>query len=153
MQSTSAASHSAGAKIYRVLTDTIELQHWSNTPSKLTDTHQINEMALKTKDYTFGDPSVDKKIISVYLNYKNGEGITLYGFSGDTEEVLATLEGTNETNNKTLHVKIKDVNNTFDTIDAFKKVKSFGLRLDGEDIEPDFEINDIQIIFRGKSVK
>lgn len=152
-ESTSAASHSAGAKIFRVQTNGIELQHWSDSPSKLTDTHKINEMALKTKDYTFGDPSVDKKIISVYLNYKNGEGVTLYGFSGDTEEVLATLEGTNETNNKTLHVKIKDVNNTFDTTDAFKKVKSFGLKLDGEDIEPDFEINDIQIIFRGKSLK
>ena len=152
-QSTSAASHTAGSKIYIVQSNGIELHHWSDSPSKLTDTYKINEMALKTKDYTFEDPSVDKKIISVYLNYKNGEGVTLYGFSGDTEEVLATLEGTNETNNKTLHIKIKDISNTFDTTDAFKKVKSFGLRLDGEDIEPDFEINDMQIIFRGKSVK
>ena len=131
----------------------IELRRFNVSPSKL-DASNINEMALKTKEYTFGKPSVDKKIVSVYLSYKNGNGAYLYGFTDDgSEEILATLDGSSETNFKTLHIPIRKAKTEFVDKKAFDKIKGFGLRLSGSDVATNFEINDMQIIFREKSVK
>ena len=150
---TSAAAHDANTSIFKVDVAGISLSKWNNSPSKLTGTHNIDEMALKTKDFTLGDPSIDKKIISVYLNYKNGNGVTLYGFTDGVEEKLADLEGSLETSYKTLKLNLRTIKTEFDDSKAFDSIKSFGLRLDGEDIETDFEINDIQIVFRPKALK
>ena len=130
-----------------------ELSKWNVAPIKL-DSANINEVALKTKEFTFGKPSVDKKIISVYLSYKNGDGVYLYGFRNDgEEELLATLDGSSETQFKTLHIKIREAKTEFSDKKAFDKIKGFGLRFSGSDVATDFEINDIQVIFREKSVK
>ena len=131
----------------------IELRKWNTSPTKL-DSSNIDEIALKTKEYTFGKPSVDKKIISVYLSYKNGDGITLHGFRDDgEEEILATLDGDSEVNFKTLHIPIRKAKTEFVDKKAFDKLKGFGLRFSGSDVATDFEVNDIQIVFREKSVK
>ncbi len=132
----------------------IELRKWNTSPSKLNNTVNIDEMALKTKEFTFGKPSVDKKIISVYLSYKNGDGVEMRGFTNDgEEEILATLDGSSESNFKTLHIPIRKAKTEFVDKKAFDKIKGFGLRFSGSDVATDFEINDIQIIFREKSVK
>ena len=132
----------------------IELRKWNTSPSKLNNTVNIDEMALKTKEFTFGKPSVDKKIISVYLSYKNGDGVVLRGFRNDgQEEILATLDGSSESTFKTLHIPIRKAKTEFVDKKAFDKIKGFGLRFSGSDVATDFEINDIQIIFREKSVK
>jgi len=138
----------------------VELRKLNILPSKLnqasngTNGLNIDEMALKTKEFTFGKPSVDKKIISVYLSYKNGDGAYLYGFTDNgTEEILATLDGSSEVDFKTLHIPIRKAKTEFVDKKAFDKIKGFGLRLSGSDVATDFEINDIQIIFREKSVK
>jgi len=86
-----------------------KFRYFNPNPSKLLNSSEIDEIALKTKDFTFGKPSVNKKIISVYLNYKNGYGVTLYGFKENgEEEILATLEGDSETEYKTLRLLIHD---------------------------------------------
>ena len=101
----------------------IELRKWNTSPSKL-DAVNIDEMALKTKEFTFGKPSVDKKIISVYLSYKNGDGVVLHGFRNDgQEEILATLDGSSETNFKTLHIPIGKAKTEFVDKKAFDKIK------------------------------
>lgn len=151
---TTAAAHTGGVTvIHKVSAAGISIYKWNNNPSKLLGTNEIDDMALKTKDFTFGEPSIDKKIVSVYISYKNGNGVTLYGYSDAVEEKLADLDGSLETNYKTLHIKIKDINDSFVTTNAFKAVKSFGIRLDGNNIETDFEINDMQIVYRPKALK
>jgi len=131
-----------------------KFRYFNSTPNKLLNTSNIDEMALKTKEFTFGKPSVDKKIISVYLSYKNGNGITVYGFRQDgQEEILATLEGDAETSFKTLRINMREAKTEFVDKKSFNSVKSFGLRMSGSDVATDFEINDIQVIFREKSVK
>lgn len=131
----------------------VELRKWNTSPSKL-DSSNIDEMALKTKEFTFGKPSVDKKIISVYLSYKNGDGVELYGFRNDgEEELLAALDGNSETNFKTLHISIRKAKTEFVDKKRFDRIKGFGLRFSGSDVATNFEINDIQVIFREKSVK
>lgn len=134
----------------------IQLRKFNIEPSKLNGTNgsNIDEIGLKTKEFTFGKPSVDKKIISVYLSYKNGDGVVLYGFTNDgSEEILATLEGSTDTEFKTLHIPIRKAKTEFVDKKALDKLKGFGLRLSGVDVSKDFEINDMQIIFREKSVK
>ena len=69
------------------------------------------------------------------------------------EEILATLEGDAETDFKTLRVNMREAKTEFVDKKAFNSVKSFGLRLSGSDVATDFEINDIQVVFREKSVK
>jgi len=131
----------------------VELRKYNIAPSQL-DSSQINEMAFKTKEYTFGKPSVDKKIISVYLSYKNGDGVELYGFRNDgEEELLAALDGNSETAFKTLHIPIRKAKTEFVDKKRFDRIKGFGLRFSGSNVATDFEVNDIQIIFREKSVK
>ena len=131
-----------------------KFRYFNPNPSKLLNSSEIDEIALKTKDFTFGKPSVNKKIISVYLNYKNGYGVTLYGFKENgEEEILATLEGDSETEYKTLRINMREAKTEFVDKKAFNSVKSFGLRLSGSDVATDFEINDIQVVMREKSVK
>ena len=131
----------------------LKLRYFNPDPTNLVGTTNLDELALKTKDYTFDSPSVDKKIISVYLNYKNGDGVVVHGFTDSNEEILARLDGNNETEFKTLRINMREAKSEFTESQAFNNVKNFGLRLSGTDVNSNFEINDMQIIFRQKSVK
>ena len=131
----------------------LKLRYFNPLPSYLIGTTDIDEIALKTKDFTFNNPSIDKKIISVYLNYKNGDGVVLYGFTDGAEEIIARLDGSSETSFKTLHIKIREARTEFVDKKIFNSVKNFGLRLEGTNVASNFEINDMQIIFREKSAK
>ena len=78
----------------------------------------------------------------------------MYGYRNDgQEEILATLEGDGETSFKTLRINMREAKTEFIDKKSFNSVKSFGLRMSGSDVATDFEVNDIQIIFREKSVK
>ena len=131
----------------------LKLRYFNPDPTNLIGTTNLDELALKTKDYTFDNPSVDKKIISVYLNYKNGDGVVVHGFTDSNEEILARLDGDNETEFKTLRINMREAKSEFTESQAFNNVKNFGLRLSGTDVNSNFEINDMQIVFRQKSVK
>lgn len=131
----------------------LKLRYFNPLPSCLIGTTDIDEIALKTKDFTFGKPSVSKKIISVYLNYKNGDGVILYGFTDGAEEVIARLDGSSETEFKTLRINIRKARTEFENEKIFNNIKNFGLRLQGTNVATNFEINDMQVIFREKSVK
>ena len=131
----------------------LKLRYFNPAPSNLVGSTDTDEIALKTKDFTFNNPSINKKIISVYMNYKNGDGVTLYGFTDGAEEILARLDGENETDFKTLRVNIRNARTEFSDESVFNNVKNFGLRLSGTGVASNFEINDMQIVFREKSVK
>ena len=131
----------------------LRLRYFEPNPSNLLVATNTDELKFKTKDFTFGNPSIDKKIISVYVNYKNGDGVVLYGFTDGAEEIIARLEGDGETEFNTLRINMRQAKTEFVNPDAFNNVKNFGLRLDGTDVSKDFEINDIQVVFREKSVK
>jgi hypothetical protein len=102
-------------------------------------------------------PHLDKVITTVYISYKNGNNVTVKGFTdtndggSSVEHTIATLSGTNDTTFRTEKIKMRSLSTTI--YDAFKKVKSFGLIFSGSNMEDDFEINDLQIVFRPKGVK
>lgn len=131
----------------------LKLRYFNPDATNLIGTTNLDELALKTKDYTFNNPSVDKKIISVYINYKNGDGVVLHGFTDNAEEIIARLDGNNETEFKTLRINMRESKAEFTEPKAFNNIKNFGLRLSGTNVNSNFEINDMQVVYREKSVK
>ena len=139
---------------YEAIGSDIELKYWNPEPS-LRDSDNASVL-LKTPAFDFGDPSRDKTITTVYINYKNGEDITVKGFtdvaasndgSAFSSVTLGTLAGNNDTTNRVAKFKVRGITS------AFKKVKTFGLELSGATDQQDFEINDMQIVHRIKTIK
>ena len=132
----------------------IELKYWN--PESSLKGGANTDILLKTAAFDFGDPSRDKTITTVYINYKNGEDITVKGFtdvassndgSAFSSVTLGTLAGNNDTTNRVAKFKVRGITS------AFKKVKTFGLELSGSTDQQDFEINDMQIVHRIKTIK
>jgi len=135
-----------------------DLSYWRPDPSKLVSSTDITaNPILKTPSYVMQAPHLDKVITTVYISYKNGNNVTVKGFTDTNdggsavEHTIATLSGTNDTTFRTKKIKMRSLSTTI--YDAFKKVKSFGLIFSGSNMEDDFEINDLQIVFRPKGVK
>jgi hypothetical protein len=136
---------------------TYDLSYWREAPSKLqSSTNIVSDPFIKTPSYVFNAPNMDKVITTVYISYKNGNNVTVKGFTDTNdggsavEHTIGTLSGTSDTTYRTLKIKLRNVSTT--VYNAFKKVKSFGLIFSGDNMEDDFELNDIQIVYREKSM-
>ena len=77
----------------------------------------------------------------------------MHGFTDNAEEIIARLDGNNETEFKTLRINMRESKAEFTEPKAFNNIKNFGLRLSGTDVNSNFEINDMQVVYREKSVK
>ena len=128
----------------------------------------VNQYVFSTKDFTFGNIAVRKKLYKVYITYKSNEsdtnvvvkgsvnGVNSFGILFSTDSKFkdgtacytgSSLQGTSDTW-KTAELK-------FATPSEVNKVYSFQLQVatDGSATTGDFEINDISISYRVKSVK
>ena len=142
----------------------------SITPKKWSDVSAAtSSLDFQTKDIDFGHPSVRKKIYKVYISYK-GDATHVqvhYGVDGVTPTSLFSpiTSGTDgSTSGSTAAAKCIPYNaGTNDWLKAELKpsasinnINSFRLKISGDasnNIAADFEINDISIIYRIKSVK
>ena len=135
--------------------------NWSNTSSSSAT------YSLKTKDIDFGQPSVRKKVYKVYVSYKgDASGVTLnYGFDGDNDTYTGQFYKIGETGASDTDETASDtpfygstvgtdnwINAEFKPTAAINNIYSFQLKFDGT-AGADFEINDISIVYRLKSVK
>lgn len=134
-----------------------ELRYWNPEPSFRQGSSTVN-LSLTTPAYTFDLPNQDKNISTIYISYKNGNGIVVKGFTDTNdggsvvEHDLGTLSGSSDTTYRTLKIKIRGVSTTVHN--AFKRVKSFGLKFVKSNSDRiNFEINDIQIVYRLKSIR
>ena len=132
---------------------------WTPTPSG------SSAFVYKTKDLDFGEPGVRKKIYKVRINYKgdadslnvryskNGDSDTLYNFfqidsngdptsTGQSNPLLDKPDLTLWTHAVLKPASSSQVNNVY----------SFQLHMDGT-VDSDFEINDITIVYRLKSIR
>tara|TARA_R100001530_G_C4253013_1_gene138370 strand:- start:196 stop:726 length:531 start_codon:yes stop_codon:yes gene_type:complete len=149
-----------GDLVYSYQGNSIKWRDYSSVTSSLN---------LQTKDIDFGHPSVRKKIYKVYLTYR-GDATNVqvhYGVDGITpaSEFYTITSGTvGSTTGGTSAAKCIPFNaGTNDWLKAELKpsssinnVNSFRLKISGDgsnDISSDFEINDISIVYRIKSVK
>tara|TARA_X000000368_G_scaffold267472_1_gene211927 strand:+ start:1831 stop:3027 length:1197 start_codon:yes stop_codon:yes gene_type:complete len=131
-------------------------------PWNVASTEAINNFKLQTKEYTFGTQA-KKKIIKVRMTYKGASGSNTNitpKYSYDGSGFVHFFQDENGVN-------ITNIPGSADwtEIDLYTQsnangIRGFGLELADEDgatttkkVANDFEINDITIIFRTKSVK
>tara|TARA_R100000951_G_scaffold913_2_gene2747 strand:- start:19120 stop:21516 length:2397 start_codon:yes stop_codon:yes gene_type:complete len=126
--------------------DSMRLYKWDNSAFG----HSITGTLMKSKEYDFGTPMVQKNLNTLYINYKNGANVTVKGFGnkkGNAPLGLTTIGG------------LTGTSGTFQTLklpvpDDFKNLVSFGIALDASGaISSDFEVNDIQLVYRDKVVR
>ena len=131
----------------------VKLRKWNNNPCAFTANSQV---LLKTKEHDMGTPSINKNIVTVYINYKAGENVKIKGFAVSSTGVpvennlgSSALELSNTANSfKTEKINV--------TSTDFKHITSFGLIIYADSsgtISSNFTINDIQIVFREKAAR
>ena len=140
--------------------DSEKMLKWDSAPDS------SDYLNMLTKDIDFGQPSVRKKIYKVYISYKgDASAVTLnYSVNGKNDEhagqfykIGSTGASTGATESDTPFygstVNTDDwVNAEFKPTAAINDIYSFQLKLDGTGAA-DFEINDISIVYRMKSIK
>jgi len=140
-----------------------------NTPQQWSDTStSTSSFTFVTKDIDFGQPSVRKKIYRVRISYKgvadnlvikysvNGNTSAPYDFEG-TDITTGKPTGSTASSSKPLHAKT-DLTTWHhaelkpDASSESNNVYSFQLHMTGE-VNGDFEVNDISIVYRIKNIK
>ena len=115
------------------------------------------QQALTTKDFDFGAPGVRKKIYKVYITYQSGNSTTnvqvKYGINGDTTPTETFKDGDNFASNELAAANGWQVAELKPST-SIKDCKSFQLAITCDGAVPAaFEIDDITIIYRTKSIK
>jgi len=117
------------------------------------------DFALATKAYDFGMPGVNKKIHKVYFHYK-GEGtkITIRMYSdidGNASELHRFADSSGSVDDTPLSDSVSTDNTAGFKIynNTAKNVKRVWFSIIGADLDNIFELYDINVVFRPKSIK
>jgi len=147
-------------------------------PPGHSDTTVGNSLRVYTKPYDFGAPLQRKKIYKVYVTYRcegvqgsdnvqmqyyiNGDTSNLYNFTTGATNTFSIGSDDDNVHTTSSVAEFDTTAGLWDTA-AFKpatsseanNVKSFGLYIFNQSgaVDKDFEINDITIVYRTKSVK
>jgi hypothetical protein len=120
------------------------LYKWSDTPAALTLSN--NTVLMRTPEFAFNAPDALKNINTIYINYKlpNTDNVKVRGIANGvtTTDILDPLPV--QANFATRKISLGT---------SFKGIRSFALELaaDGNAIDDEFELNDIQIVYRDLS--
>ena len=135
----------------------VQVQSWSDTPN---DGGGSGKNTIYTKDIDFGTPAIRKKIYKVYITYQSGGQATevevKYGIDADTTPTETFKAGTNFGNSVASEL---DAATGWQVAElrpssSIKNAKSFRLAFTSNASVPkEFQINDITIIYRTKSIK
>ena len=106
------------------------------------DVSATNSCKLVTKKIDFGNANRRKKLYNVVFNYKNGNGITA---KISTNDGAFTSIGTLDSNTGSWVREVK-------SLTGVNNIYTVQIQLTGT-FEPDFELDDISIVFREKTVK
>lgn len=134
---------------------------WDSSPQS------TNNFVYQTKDIDFGQPGVRKKVYKVRISYKGDADnlVIKYGTSGandfpysfqGTDSSTGKANGSSATADKPLHDKA-DLTQWYhaelkpDNSTEANNIYSFQLQMSGV-VDSDFELNDISIVYRSKSV-
>ena len=148
---------------------------YTDTPKSpgLNDLTVGDAMKILTKPFNFGSPLQRKKIYKVYITYRTDDEVSnvhvQYYVNGVESYKNFTTDATNPfgtADNITLASGVVELDNTANiwttavlkpaTSSEANNIKSFGLKFfneAGNNINRGFEINDITIVYRIKSVK
>ena len=120
----------------------VKMEEWS-------DTSAVGVIDLRLRDEDFGNPHVKKKIKKIYITAKNASGITVSAALNGSETFSNVTLDTATLNTGSGWAKSTHVVTSTSTSDIY----SIQLKFSGTAGSANFEVNDISIIYRGKSVK
>jgi hypothetical protein len=131
----------AASSVTNDVAGTVELYKWDDTALDSTP-------IIITKDIDFGTPSQKKSVKKVYISYASDSSVptATYGVNGDTTPATAFSSGSFSTSQG------KWATATFVPDSDAKSCYSFQIKITGACADG-FEINDISIVYRPKSVK
>jgi hypothetical protein len=146
---------------------TSQIKKWNNGAY---DNGSSKAYVFTTKDFTFGDVTVRKKIYKVYITYKtNSDSAVIVrgavNSSGDFDTSPITFSATRSKFQGTSTVCYgsstldttgnvwKTAEMRFSTSSEVNNIYSFQLRLHSTAVVSDFEVNDISMVYRVKNVK
>jgi len=139
--------------IYAHTSDQGNFRTWDDTSD------ESDTFYLQTKDIDFGEPAVRKKIYKVYISYRgDGSAVNIkYGVDGETDESDAYQFNSDNTPlvDKSSAANLESWHRAElipSTSSEANNVYSFRLFFSGT-AGATFEINDISIVYRTKSVK
>ena len=144
-----------GKLVFGYESDTSEI---TVLPWKIDPSVAVNNYKIETKELNFGTQA-RKKISKVRITYKGGAGgntniLPKYAYDGgDFNHSFQDENGTNITN---IAGSANWAEIDLYTSSNANNIRSFGIQLtdvSGQDVASDFQINDITIIYRRKSVK
>ena len=123
-----------------------KLVKWVNTPTSFTKTGVI----MQSKEFDFGTPMINKNINTAYVNCKETANMTLQGFGTKIDGSPVALTDIGALSNTTSSLKTLKL-----AVPAtFKNLSSFGIALKSSGaVDADFEVNDIQIVYREKTLR
>ena len=125
----------------------------NGTLYKFDTTAAANRVVIQTKEFDFGLPSVDKKIYSIYITYKDGDNVSLtYGVDG-AAPTASTIDREGTSSNALSNSSTRATHKF--TFESSTTCKSIQLKLSSgsSDAETGFEVEDITIIYRAKALK
>ena len=152
---------------YHKFTALNSIKKW--THSSLTDDSNLKFFYFTTKDFTFGNIAVRKKLYKVYITYKSNsnttvavkgavDGISDTGTFAILFSTTSVFKGTStacytgsslqSTGNVWKTAELK-----FATPSEVNNLYTFQLNFLSASIPSDFQINDISISYRAKSIK
>tara|TARA_R110002020_G_scaffold121692_2_gene276527 strand:+ start:973 stop:3135 length:2163 start_codon:yes stop_codon:yes gene_type:complete len=113
--------------------------------AKKFDTTTVSQtIDIQTKEYDFGQPSVDKRLMKVYITHKAGDNLTLQ----------AAYDGGsfgNKFASNTLSDSATMTQSTF-TVSTIENCKSMQFKIAGT-AEADFVLEDISVVYRRKGLR
>jgi hypothetical protein len=127
--------------------DTIDLVKWSKTPS----TKSGSQVLYQTKEFDMGSAATNKNYNTLYINYKEGNNVKVQAFGTkiDASEIsLTDMSGGGALSSggyKTTKMAFPD---------TFKNCVGVGIALTTTGTtNANFEVNDIQIVYREKMTR
>ena len=126
---------------------------------KHTQTIVDRDFELWTKAYDFGMPGVSKKIHKVYFHYKGGGSkisLQIYAdIEGDASELHRFADSSGSADDTPLSDSLSSDNTEGFKIynNTAKNVKRIWFRIRGINLDYNFELYDINVVFRPKSIK
>ena len=129
----------------------------NGTLSKFDTTAAANRVVMKTKEFDFNLPSVDKKIYSIYVTYKDGNNVSLkYALNGaalDNSNGLATIDREGTSSNALSNSSTRATHKfTFESSTTCKSIQLL-FTSGTNDAETGFEVEDITITYRARPPK
>ena len=120
-------------------------------------TAAANRVFIKTKEFDFGFPSVDKKINAIYVTYQDANNVNLkYALNGaalDNSNGLSTIHREGTTSNALRDSSTRATHKfTFASATTCKSIQLL-FTSGTNDTETDFEIEDITIVYRPRGLK